>query len=618
MMHGPCGTMNDKCPCMKKGSCSKHYPKPFNNETSIDQQGFPIYRRRDDGRYIYKNDFKLDNKSVVPYNLKLLKKYQCHINVEWCNKTKIVKYLFKYVTKGKDRSRVVFETIKGGTGKGEIKKSREIDEVQEYLDCRHLVPHDSLWRIYEFPLHCKMPTVERLDIHLPGMNSVTYKSNSNLHSIVKNSKHFKKTMLTEWFVANKKFPQARHLAYCNFPTEWNWQATEKIWKRKPTKRTPTAATKIGRVYYVHPSAGERFYLRMLLMVVQGASSYQDLRTFNTITYETFKEACAARGLLGDDTEWYTAFDEALVWATSRQLRHLFVTIILFCSVDDERAFYNKYYSYLTDDIQLRYRGLLNDPSFIVPADQLQDMLIEELNHLFMRNGSSISNFNLPQARSVGSGSQTNRLIEEEFSYDLADLLETSAQLNSKLNAHQRKAYEEIVDCVMNKKPGFFFLSGHGGTGKTFVWKAILSFIRSRGKIALAVASSGVASLLLQGGRTAHSRFKIPIDIDETTLCDVKRGTNLSDLLIQCSLIIWDEAPMTHRHCFETLDRTLRDILGQSNPEAATVPFGGVPVVLGGDFRQILPVIEGGSRAQIVGATITICVYQTQIYCLNNS
>jgi hypothetical protein len=157
---------------------------------------------------------------------------------------------------------------------------------------------------------------------------------------------------------------------------------------------------------------------------------------------------------------------------------------------------------------------------------------------------------------------------------------------------------------MNEKPGFFFLSGHGGTGKTFVWKSILSYIRSKGKIVLAVASSGVASLLLQGGRTAHSRFKITIDIDENTLCDMKRGTNLADLMKECSLIIWDEAPMTHRHCFETLDRTLRDILKQANPIAATTPFGGIPVVLGGDFRQILPVIEGGSRSEIVSATIT--------------
>jgi ATP-dependent DNA helicase PIF1 len=66
-------------------------------------------------------------------------------------------------------------------------------------------------------------------------------------------------------------------------------------------------------------------------------------------------------------------------------------------------------------------------------------------------------------------------------------------------------------------------------GKTFLWNAILTHLRSRQKIVLAVASSGVASLLLPKGRTAHSRFKIPFDLDESSVCGVKRGTMLSDL-----------------------------------------------------------------------------------------
>jgi hypothetical protein len=122
MMHGPCGRMNTKCPCMKNDVCSKHYPKSFNNETSIDAQGFAVYKRRNNGRYVIKNGHRLDNSYVVPYNMFLLKKYQGHVNTEWCNKTRVVKYLFKYVTKGKDRSRVVFEKIKGKKIQSDIDK----------------------------------------------------------------------------------------------------------------------------------------------------------------------------------------------------------------------------------------------------------------------------------------------------------------------------------------------------------------------------------------------------------------------------------------------------------------------------------------------------------------
>jgi ATP-dependent DNA helicase PIF1 len=109
---------------------------------------------------------------------------------------------------------------------------------------------------------------------------------------------------------------------------------------------------------------------------------------------------------------------------------------------------------------------------------------------------------------------------------------------------------------------------------------------------LSVASSGVASLLLPGGRTAHSRFKIPCELDEGTICDIKRGTMLCELIQTTSLIIWDEALMTHKFSFEAFDRSLRDILASSSPMATNLPFGGKVVVLGGDVRQILPVIEG--------------------------
>lgn len=79
---------------------------------------------------------------------------------------------------------------------------------------------------------------------------------------------------------------------------------------------------------------------------------------------------------------------------------------------------------------------------------------------------------------------------------------------------------------------------------------------------------------------------------------------LAELIQKTSLIIWDEAPMTHRRCFEALDRTLRDLLSENAPSNGLVPFGGKVVVLGGDFRQILPVVRKGSRASIIDASIT--------------
>ena len=94
-MHGPCGGANKNSSCMVNGSRTKKFPKNFYNETTIDGNGYPIYRRRDDGRFIQKGDVKLDNSYVVPHNINLLVKYQAHINVEWCNRSKAIKYLFQ-------------------------------------------------------------------------------------------------------------------------------------------------------------------------------------------------------------------------------------------------------------------------------------------------------------------------------------------------------------------------------------------------------------------------------------------------------------------------------------------------------------------------------------------
>jgi len=106
MMHGPCGTLDPNCPCMKNGKCSKRFPKSFQDKTTFDADGFPIYRRRDAGVKARKSGVDLDNRWVVPHNLQVLKKFQAHINVEACNQSYLIKYLFKYCNKGADASRL--------------------------------------------------------------------------------------------------------------------------------------------------------------------------------------------------------------------------------------------------------------------------------------------------------------------------------------------------------------------------------------------------------------------------------------------------------------------------------------------------------------------------------
>ena len=134
MVHGPCGILRPASPCMKEGKCSRFYPKKFQPTTLIDGDGYPVYRRRNTGQTITKNGIIIDNRCIVPYNPKLLKKYQAHINIEWCNQSTSIKYLFKYINKGYDRVTVVMVHDDNGTVPH---ANTPNDEIKEYLDCRY-------------------------------------------------------------------------------------------------------------------------------------------------------------------------------------------------------------------------------------------------------------------------------------------------------------------------------------------------------------------------------------------------------------------------------------------------------------------------------------------------
>jgi ATP-dependent DNA helicase PIF1 len=115
--------------------------------------------------------------------------------------------------------------------------------------------------------------------------------------------------------------------------------------------------------------------------------------------------------------------------------------------------------------------------------------------------------------------------------------------------------------------------------KTFLYRALLTKLRSQDKLVVAIAISGVAASIMLGGRTSHSRFKIPLTLEEGGCCSFTKQSGTAKLLQQAALIIWDEGSMTKRQNVKALDNSLWDIMDRSH-----LSFGGKTVVLGGDFR----------------------------------
>ena len=365
----------------------------------------------------------------------------------------------------------------------------------------------------------------------------------------------------------------------------------KVWSRR--QRNSFA---IGRMFYVGPTAGERFYLRTLLMVVRGPKSFEDLKTVDGRTYETFHEACLRRGLLEDDGEWEICLQEAADIKSGSQLRHLFTTLLLFCTPAQPNMLWSRFRDKICDD--LRYKlGQLQRTT--VSQDDIYDFGLYLIDNILKDSGHSLSDFpSMPRSHLNWSGSINNRLISEQMDYDSENEGFTAHQLISSLNDDQKIAFEQIYNSIIHKQGKLFFIDGYGGCGKTYLYRAICHAVRAQGLIILCVASTGLACLLLPGGRTAHSMFKIPIDtLDHDSVCNIPKESLRADLLRMTEAVIFDECLMTHRHCFEALDRTFQDLRDSHKR------FGGVTMIFAGDFQQILPVIQKGSRADIVGACL---------------
>ncbi|XP_059277566.1 uncharacterized protein LOC132031616 [Lycium ferocissimum] len=377
------------------------------------------------------------------------------------------------------------------------------------------------------------PTVCQLQLYLDGQQFVSFKNNQRVEQIV-NNPMIKKMMLTEFFLMNRTNEDAMNLNLL-------YKEFPKYFVWSPTYKMWSRRkqrTAIGCIVTCHPSERKIYYLRLLLMNVRGPKSYEELRTVNGRCYTTFREAVEKRGLLHSDNNLIECMSEAVTYQMPYSLRGLFATLLVYCNPSNPKELWEKFEDFIT-------------------TNEAKDVHFER-----------------------------NIVVSEE------DVL-----LQRKLNTKQKKAYHIILDRVYSNKPEAFFIDGLGGTGKTFLYRALLAAVRRKGFISLATASSGVAASILLGGRTTHSRFKIPVDIDENFTCNISKQSSLATLIRDSKLIVWDEVSMSKKKTIEAFDKLLKDLM------STNILFGGKVVVFGGDFRQTLPAIRSGKKEDFISESL---------------
>ena len=589
-IHGPCGKLKLNSPCMETNDnglayCTKEFPKDLQKETTVTEYSYPKYRRRstaDGGRTVVKlvagKPVVLDNGYVVPYNCFLSLKFNCHINVEIVVSVVCVKYIYKYITKGPDRCIVTLRT--DNNEKENTENSEVINEVENFTNARYLGASESVLKIFKIPIHYRSHSVVKLACHLPGEQAVLFEEGHEGDVLERGDPA---TSLTAFFEKNKEDETARKFLYTEFPGYFTYIKGQ--WQKKKQN----IGKALGRVPTVSLCAKtmETYSLRTLLNHVRGPTCYEDLKTVDGVVLDTFQEACQKLGLLEDDSEIEQGMREACSLRFGDQLILFFGSILEFCRPGDPLSLWK------TFKTELFYHYIHTQK---LSDKEAENLVLNKLKQQLGRSGCTLKEFKLPEPDNTKEDPIAS-LIVQETSYNKENLLKKANEAVRLMNNDQLDVFNDVIASITSGKGKIFCLNAAGGTGKTFVLNALLDAVRGDGFVALATASSGVAAQLMQNGTTVHSRFKVPINVKQTSTCNFTSRDATGRLISMTKLIIIDEMTMQHKFVYECIDRSLRDLI------SVDTPFGGITVVFSGDWRQCLPIVKHGGRGEIVNACL---------------
>ena len=350
---------------------------------------------------------------------------------------------------------------------------------------------------------------------------------------------------------------------------------------------------LSRMVHVSSAAGELYYLRLLLLHVTGqhAFSFASLQRPNaTGEITSFQELAREMSLLQDDTETASMLADAVrVITSTSKLCDLFAEVLVWMEVSD----------FLT--LWQYFLQLMSEHHVHVPPSQIYTM-VDDVLHMYSISLQGLGISPIPGATVLSNAAWAAKEYDAELCSEEDMRHEKTLYDALELNKDQELAFTRVQSFLDSEldhnSSNVVFCDGRAGTGKTFLYRKILHYVRMQGRIALAVAFSGIAAMLLPRGRTVHSRFRLPVPIPtEGCACNIKAQSIAAQLHRDSAILIWDEVPMCHREMISAVDLFYQELMG------STAPFGGKIVLLGGDWRQIPPVSRFVERDAVFSMTL---------------
>ena len=409
---------------------------------------------------------------VATYSPALLLLWEGHLHVQAIFTVDVFLYIYKYLFKGPDHASVMIR-------QGHHPSDRP-DAVEDYIQTRYISTPEACWRIFGFNISQQQPSVARLLVHAPNQNRPRYRvgaaasDTSDASKLIRyfmrpSGEMFDSMLFTTYFTDFTLYPLPADLTLLT-PGEWWLESLLQPHIPRKIVRRRQRGEKVARIQSVRPSAGEAFYIRLLLFH-HPARSFEDLRTIDHTTFESFQRAAQAAGLLQESEEARLAMEDAITsFKSPGQLRFLFTLLIV------EGAPALDLWQQFSDDLSWDYARFRPRPIEETLRRHAHHRALCDIDRLLRDRGLSNSDCGLPIIATLSVE------IQSELDYFAPHAAVLQAEVNaavSLMSPDQRAMYDTIDREIYGPTPTnptarMHFVTGKAGRGKSFIVKAIIS------------------------------------------------------------------------------------------------------------------------------------------------